>query len=147
MTTPTPRDFGFVAAQFALLVLFLVDVAALRLPLPEWVRWLSVALVIAGSGKSFLSLLQLRTSLTPWPTPRAGGQLVTTGMYAYARHPIYGGILLLALGLSLYSRSGFHLMVSAVLYGLLYYKSVYEEDLLQKAYPGYAQYAAKRRRF
>ena len=144
---PAPKDLAFVTTQFALLALFLVDVAALRLPLPEWGRWLGLALVVVGAGKSLVAILQLRTSLTPWPTPRAGGQLVTTGAYAHSRHPIYGGLLLGAIGLSLYLSSGFHLIVTAALYGLLYYKSVYEEGLLRGAYPGYDYYAAQRWRF
>ena len=144
---PPRKDLLFVSTQLVLLALFLVEVAALRFPLPEWLRWLGAGLALIGGGWSLVAVLQLRTSLTPWPTPKAGGKLVTTGVYAYSRHPIYGGLLLGALGASLYLASGFHLVVTAALYALFYYKSGYEERLLRAVYPGYSDYAAGRRRF
>lgn len=41
--------------------------------------------------------LQLGTSLTPFPAPKAD-EITTTGTFALVRHPMYGGGILVALG-------------------------------------------------
>src|SRR5438034_11504078 len=48
---------------------------------------LGVLLLVGGA-------LQLGSSLTPLPAPRAGEELATTGLYGRARHPMYGGGIL-----------------------------------------------------
>ena len=58
------------------------------------------ALLALGSLLLVAGGLRLGPSLTPMPTPRAGQELTTTGVYGLARHPMYGGGLLFALGWS-----------------------------------------------
>jgi protein-S-isoprenylcysteine O-methyltransferase Ste14 len=64
--------------------------------------------LITLSGGVIVAVLGYRTlgrSHSPWTTPIADGQLVTTGMYQYMRHPIYAGWLLGALGWALLTSS------------------------------------------
>jgi protein-S-isoprenylcysteine O-methyltransferase Ste14 len=73
------------------------------LPLPAWLRWsggafglaavLLIGLVHAELGKNFSPTLRLR----------AGHTLVTTGLYRWARHPMYSAYLLLFAGAFLLS--------------------------------------------
>jgi len=91
--------------------------------------------------------LRLGRNLTPFPRPRPGGELVTAGVYAHARHPIYGGVLLIAIGWSLAHASLATLTAAALLWLLFEAKSRYEERVLAAAYPAYPAYAAATRRF
>jgi protein-S-isoprenylcysteine O-methyltransferase Ste14 len=72
---------------------------------------------------------------------------VTAGVYAFARHPIYGGVLLLAIGWSVAQASLATLGATALLWLLFEAKSRYEERTLVEAYPAYPAYAAATRRF
>jgi protein-S-isoprenylcysteine O-methyltransferase Ste14 len=72
-----------------------------------WPGGLEIAASIVGGLLAALGVLllvggalQLGSSLTPLPAPRAGGELTTTGLYGRARHPMYGGGILFALGWS-----------------------------------------------
>jgi protein-S-isoprenylcysteine O-methyltransferase Ste14 len=108
---------------------------------------LGAALMLAGATLAVAAGLRLGRNLTPFPRPRPGGELVTRGVYRYARHPIYGGVLLLAFGWSVVQFSWGTGAAALLLLWLFERKSRYEEGLLRRAYPAYADYAADTRRF
>lgn len=89
----------------------------------------------------------LRRSLTVVPIPKEEGQLSTTGLYRYVRHPMYSSVLLVALGISLNSGSVVKYLLTICLYVLFYLKSVYEEKFLRLKYPDYADYSSRIPRF
>jgi protein-S-isoprenylcysteine O-methyltransferase Ste14 len=67
-------------------------------------------------------------------------ELVESGPYAYIRHPMYSGLLLMLLGVALYhGRSLWVIIFVSCLFGL-YFKSQMEENLLAKAFPAYSEY-------
>ena len=105
------------------------------------------ALMLAGLALALIAGLRLGRNLTPFPRPRPGGELVTRGVYRYARHPIYGGVLLLAFGWSVVQFSWGPGGAVLLLLWLFESKSRYEEGLLARVYPAYADYAAGTRRF
>jgi protein-S-isoprenylcysteine O-methyltransferase Ste14 len=94
-----------------------------------------------------LALLQLNRNLSPFPTPKQNGQLVTNGLYHWMRHPIYTGILLVSYGYAIYSSSWLRLIVACVLLILFYLKSSYEEKLLSKKFSDYTAYQKRTARF
>ena len=95
-----------------------------KLPAPArfWfqaVSWLALMLlVVAGLG--------LGRSLTAHPSPVARGELVTSGMYRYVRHPIYSCLLVAAIAIALGDPTLIHLLSATALVGLLDYKSRFE---------------------
>ena len=91
-------------------------------------------LLLAAGG------LRLGASLTPFPAPRAGHELRTSGVYSLARHPIYGGVILLALGWSTVFGSVVGLVVTVLLVLLLELKSRREELWLAEHHAGYDDY-------
>ena len=143
------RAYSYVAVQFLLLfVLF----TAPRLPEPygAFTGLMSMlGLVLMGGGFLVLaiSFLRLGSSLTASPIPKEQGQLVTSGLYARVRHPIYFGLLLLGIGVVLDAGWWPQLVVLTMLYLLLRIKSDFEESMLRKKYPEYAEYAARTPRF
>ena len=66
---------------------------------------------------------------------KEGHELVTTGLYSYVRHPIYTGLLLMALGTMLFTgRIGTIIIFLAILSFMLF-KLKEEEELLTKRFP------------
>jgi len=141
------RDYLFVITQFLLFLAYVFDVTALDFTLPEVLGYFGLFLALAGLCTCGLALLQLNKNLSPFPTPVKAGELVTNGVYAYARHPIYSGILLFGLGYGLYLGSGYKLLITAALLVLFYIKSSYEERLLAERYKGYTAYRLRVGRF
>ena len=80
-------------------------------------------------------------TLSPWPKPVDDGILLTDGIFANLRHPLYSSGLLLSVGWSLITDSATRLLLTALLWYVLERKSDYEEDELLKKYPQqYADY-------
>ncbi len=103
-------------------------------------RILGMVLAMAGAGLAFVSSRRLGRALTPTPEPVPDADLVDTGPYRLARHPIYGGVILFSLGTALVLDS---LAGTALALGLLlffYFKSTYEERRLRMAYAAYSGY-------
>jgi len=143
----TLKDYLFVGAQFLLFAAYALRRPALAFSAPDPVRYAGLAATIFAMIAGVLALLQLSKNLSPFPTPVRDGELVTTGMFAYARHPIYAVLLLAAFGFGLYTSSGYRLLIGLVLLVLFYFKSSYEEALLGERYVGYGAYREKVRRF
>jgi protein-S-isoprenylcysteine O-methyltransferase Ste14 len=137
------RGGGWVVAQFVLL-------AAIALSALVGVGWsgslevvamvVGIALMALGGLLVVLGGVQLGSSLTPFPAPRTGGELSAGGVYALARHPMYGGGILVALGWSILFGSVAGVVLTAVLAVFFELKARREEAWLLDHYPGYASY-------
>jgi protein-S-isoprenylcysteine O-methyltransferase Ste14 len=79
--------------------------------------------------------------------PNAHAKLRTGGLYRYARHPIYSGLLLTMSSITVASGSGFRLLTLGALVLLLNVKARWEETRLAQRFEGYADYAAQTPRF
>jgi len=96
-------------------------------------------MVVAATG--------LGRGLTATPLPNAHARLRTGGLYRFARHPIYSGLLLTMGSVTVASGSGFRLVTLAALVLLLTVKARWEEVRLSQRFEGYASYAARTPRF
>ncbi len=141
------RDRAFVAVQAVLFTAYLFHPAALALSLPPLLRYTGIALTLLGVGVLVWGFFSLGRNLTPLPTPKADGRLVVEGIYHWIRHPIYTGVLVVALGWALFSQSGWRLALFAVLSAFFWIKSAYEERLLLQRYPQYGDYRHRTGRF
>jgi protein-S-isoprenylcysteine O-methyltransferase Ste14 len=143
------RGEGWVVIQFALL-------AAIALsPLVGLIwsgGWRTVgyaaggALLTAGMALIVAGAVALGHAVTPLPKPREGAELVAHGLYRHARHPIYGGVVLLGLGWALVFASVLGIALSAVLLLFFELKARREEEWLVGHYPGYDAYRRRTRR-
>lgn len=144
-----PRGEGWVALQTVALGAALVA----GLLGPGWpgpaatLRSVSgLALAGAGGALALAGIRRLGAALSPFPRPVEGSALREDGVYRRVRHPIYGGLLLIALGWSLLG-SPAALVPTAVLAVVLEGKRRREEAWLaahDPAYPGYRKRAPRR---
>lgn len=146
MAVPT-KDKIYVVLQVLVFLAWILQVDAWHFPLPE--NLANLALIFAGLGMLLviIAFLQLNTKLSPFPSPKKGAKLITSGVFAFARHPIYSGILFMAFGLSGWMGSGYKFSLSFVLLLLFYFKSSYEEERLQQQFPEYVFYKRQTGRF
>ncbi|MGH2358403.1 MAG: methyltransferase family protein [Candidatus Limnocylindria bacterium] len=144
-----PRGEGWVAAQA---VLFIATGLA-GLAGPAWtgpMRTVSlvtgVALAAAGGALAGRGVFDLRGGLTPYPRPKADVALVDTGAYTRVRHPIYGGLILVAFGWGLITAAPLALAAALLLGAFFDLKSRREEAWLVERFPGYEAYRRRARR-
>jgi protein-S-isoprenylcysteine O-methyltransferase Ste14 len=151
LTGDTPRDTAlawlFVVVQLALLVAIVLLPSGDAWPVPRWLDLLALALELIGLAVLLVALVNLGRSLTPLPTPVPHGELRETGLYRFVRHPIYTGILALAVGVTIRSASAWVAAATLALAGWFTLKARWEEHHLSRRYPGYAAYAARTPRF
>jgi protein-S-isoprenylcysteine O-methyltransferase Ste14 len=136
------RGEGWVVLQSIVLVAMVAcAVVGPRWPpsTQPWLRTFGFVLEAAGAGMLTLSRITLGRAFTPLPRPRDRSTLRSTGIYARARHPLYGGLLAFGLGLSLH-RSALVLAPTAVLAVVFWLKSIREEAWLAERYPEYPAY-------
>ena len=72
-----------------------------------------------------------------------GHQVISTGPYAFVRHPMYSGAILYFLGIALLLGSWYSVGIAVVLIALFGLRAVWEENTLIAELPGYAAYAKR----
>jgi protein-S-isoprenylcysteine O-methyltransferase Ste14 len=139
-----PRGEGWVAIQLALIVL--VPLSALTgIYWPERVAGVftvvGIVLILVGLVLMVLAFarLTLARAMTVFPRPREHAALAERGVYRLVRHPIYGGLIVTALGVSLVE-SPLALIPAALLAVVVDVKARLEEGWLVERQPGYAAY-------
>lgn len=147
MSSLTTKDYTFVTLQLLLFVAYAFDLAPLAFSRPDELGYAGLFIALSGVCTGVLALLQIRTSFSPFPTPVANGALVTNGIFALSRHPIYTSLLMGAFGYAIYTGSGYRCLIGLLLWGLFYFKSSYEETLLRQRYPAYADFQKQVGRF
>lgn len=141
------KDIVLVGIQLVLFLLFVWPPHIYRLHLPTAITGAGFALFVCGSVLLLAGMVGLRSNLTPFPTPLTKGKLIQSGIYQYIRHPIYSGIVAVALGYGVYDAELHRVLCGVLLLALFYYKSAYEEKLLHQKFPEYRKYKENSGRF
>jgi len=145
----SPRTIGwcFVAVQALLLAALVLLPGRDDFAVPDWLRsvadvvfWLGISLMVVAAGA-------LGRSLTATPMPLDRAELRTNGPYRWARHPIYSGVILVVIALSVRSGSVVTVAIGAATLAFFVVKSSWEERRLAERFPEYADYAARTGRF
>jgi protein-S-isoprenylcysteine O-methyltransferase Ste14 len=138
------RGEGWFALQLVLMVL--VGLSALTgVYWPESIAgvFVVIGLVLILGALALIALagisLLLARSTTVFPRPRDEAVLAESGVYRHVRHPIYGAILLLAIGWSL-AESPLGLIPTVLLAVVFDLKARLEEAWLDERLPGYGGY-------
>ncbi|MEN6308151.1 MAG: methyltransferase [Anaerohalosphaeraceae bacterium] len=108
-------------------------------------RFTTNPFIFAGlTGGLVLMAWSLRTmrldNLNVFPDLKEKSRLVTWGPYRWIRHPMYSAVLLVTLMLVLTNLTLLRFGYWVILFVDLWLKFRYEESLLLKRYPEYAEY-------
>jgi protein-S-isoprenylcysteine O-methyltransferase Ste14 len=99
-----------------------------------------IGAVLIGAG---VAELRRARALAALPRPRAEAALVQTGAYRFVRHPIYGGLILGALGLAVITPWAGTFGATLLLALVLDLKRRREEAWLAERFPGYEAYRGR----
>jgi protein-S-isoprenylcysteine O-methyltransferase Ste14 len=136
----TLPDYLFVGVQLFIFVLFPFRFIDFTIPFADVLEIPAAILTGGGIAVIILAIINLNFNLSIFPTPRKEGKLIQQGIYKYIRHPIYTGVIMLALGWSFIQASGYQFLLTLILTSLFYLKSRYEEEKLLARFPDYAEY-------
>ena len=134
-----PRLCGFAGTFLGVGILQLT-------PLELSLFWQTVAaaFVFAGSLGSAIVLAKLGKSFAIMPEARV---LVTSGPYAWARHPLYAVEIITLIGTAIQFQQPWAGLLAVAVIALQVARTIFEERVLADAYPEYAAYRTKVRRF
>ncbi len=137
------RGEGWVAGQVLLMAAVFLSPLVGR----SWTGGSGAAALAIGGVLFMLGLLllvwaglRLGSALTPFPAPRTDQTVKTAGPYAHVRHPMYGGVILAALGWSIIFTTIVGLVLTGVLAVFLGLKARREEVWLGQRLDGYNDY-------
>ncbi len=99
-----------------------------------------LAISLKGLIISFQALRDLGNNLTPLPYPMNNSYFIKNNTYENTRHPLYKGLLLISLGISIGSLSLIHLFLFLLLVYNLRTKAIKEEERLKIKFPEYEKY-------
>ena len=134
-----PRAFGVIGTFMGVGIIQL-PVAHLTLPMQIF----AAVLIGLGSLGSLLVLTRLGKSFSIMPEAR---KLVTDGPYAWVRHPLYTVEIITIVGTAMQFQAPWAWLIALVVVALLWIRSHYEEQVLAGAYPEYAEYRTRTKRF
>lgn len=140
------KDYIFVFIQFLLFGAYAFDFFQ-SLEIPKFLATFGMVIAIIGCMIALLTVFELKSNLTVFPTPTEKAVLLTQGFFRFSRHPIYTGILMFAFGYALYNYSLYKLFISGLLLIFFYLKSIYEEEQLSQKFKDYKSYQDKVGRF
>ena len=103
-------------------------------------------LLLAGLILAVAGTYNLGKNLTPLPFPKDNAEFIASGAYRLVRHPIYGGIAIMAFGWSLWLHNWLKLIYAVLLFVFFIVKSHREEAWLMVKFPAYAVYKKSVRR-
>ncbi len=139
--------YGWVFAQAVLFVAYgLALVYGAESAWGLW-RWLGALLVGLGAWVGIAALRLHGRLLTPLPEPNRALGLKREGVYAFIRHPMYTGVLLLAFGGAMALQKPLGIAAAVALTVFFQLKAREEERRLQQHYPEYADYQRTTGRF
>ena len=135
----------------AFLVLYVLNVpwiAALSVPFPGWLRWLGFILGLLSLASWTWAQSALGSQWSPQLQLRDEHRLVTSGPYAYVRHPIYTSMCGYFIGLALVTANWVFIVLVALTFAGLFARVPQEEKMMIDRFgDAYREYARRTGRF
>ena len=103
-----------------------------KMNLPSWSRYTGLAFFVIGFSLFILSHVKIRGQETD--------KLVTTGIYAKIRHPMYLGFIIWIIGFPIFTNAAFTLASAIIWIPQILYWRVSEEKQLEQKYEDYQKY-------
>lgn len=117
--------------------------------LPDWARWVGYGLITLGAALSLVAAAHLVLKHTNLHAFRDPDKLVTRGVFAYSRNPIYLGLTLALMGVGLYWNTSLSLWPAIIFFLLAnFWYAPSEEKAARRVFgAAYDDYRARVRRW
>ena len=120
----TPFEFFLVILQFFIIIFHFIQLEFL--PKKEIMQvnfifsLLGFLLIIISSIVMLIAIKDLGSNISPFPKPIVNGNLITSGIYRFIRHPMYYSLILISFGFFLTKLSFYHLGLTISLASVSY---------------------------
>ena len=118
--------------------------------LEAWLRLaLGVLIIVAALAIGFLAVREMRAVDTPLDVRKAPTEVVTTGVFAISRNPVYLAMVLLCAGIAFLADTIWLLLAAAALAVILHTQVIDKEEayLKEKFGEAYSSYKSRVRRW
>jgi protein-S-isoprenylcysteine O-methyltransferase Ste14 len=132
------RELVFLILQFLFFIIFIVAPAGYSAPFAG--GFISFILTITGIILIALSIANRSKKEDLYSSANNKILLSRKNIYSYIRQPRYTGILLILVGIALYTASIPKLLVTAIIFIFYFYKARYEEKKSDSKLPKYSDY-------
>ncbi len=137
--------------QLLLFILMVIGIQVFDSQSSTTVGAIGILILIIGLVIGLLAMRDYRRgagdSPNITPEPKTHVPLVQTGIYSRIRHPIYTGVICIALGAALAHGHPVVLVIALAFIPFFTYKSMFEERLLRQQYADYEAYMLHTGRF
>lgn len=124
--------------------LLMADALQLSTEHADLLRWIGIAILIAGTALSTWAAWGFATAHTPIEPGRVSSTLLTRGPYRFSRNPIYAGMTLALVGWAGYLQQPATLLGAASFVVIIHVRFIrHEERMLHERFGD--EYAAYRR--
>ena len=140
-------EFSLVLFQFFIIILHFIHLEFI--PKKEIMQvnfnfsFVGFLLIIISAIFMLISIKDLGSNLSPFPRPIVNGNLTTSGIYSFIRHPMYYSLILISFGFFITKLSFYHLCLTISLALLIKFKIILEEKFLNKKFKNYFIYTDK----
>ena len=111
-------------------------------PVPWWLTWLALAIILGGNFW-FVSVLKANRFAASIVQVESSQTIAAAGPYRHVRHPMYSGVIVNWLATPLALGSLVSLPVFALVIPLILCRLLNEEKMLRRELPGYADYCRR----
>ena len=140
-------EFSLVLLQFFIIILHFIHLEFI--PKKEIMQvnfifiFVGFFLIIISTIVLLISIKDLGRNLSPFPRPLVNGNLITSGIYRFIRHPMYYSLILISFGLFITKLSFYYLFLTISLALIIKFKIILEEEFLNKKFKNYFIYTDK----
>ena len=143
----TPYELFLVILQFLIIILHFIELEFLAKKEIIQVNFifslLGFLLIIISSIFMLIAIKDLGSNLSPFPKPIVNGNLITSGIYRFIRHPMYYSLILISFGFFITKLSIYYLGLTLSLALIIKFKINLEEKYLNKKFKNYSLYTDK----
>ena len=140
----TSYEFLLVILQFLIIILHFIQLEFLTkreiMQVNFIFSFVGFLLIFLSSIVMLIAIKDLGSNLSPFPKPIVNGNLITSGIYRFVRHPMYYSLILISFGFFITKLSFYHLILTISLALIIKFKIILEEKYLNKKYKNYHFY-------
>ena len=140
-------EFSLVLFQFFIIILHFIHLEFIPnkeiMQVNFFFSFVGFSLIIISTIVMLISIKDLGRNLSPFPRPIVNGNLTTSGIYSFIRHPMYYSLILISFGFFLSKLSFYHLCLTISLALIIKFKIILEENYLTKKFKNYFIYTHK----